>query len=82
MFGFMYVDKLYFLLSLMDILMLYILSAVHSSLKLNELNFSLETTYEFFKALEIKIITNITAPLEVQKAKVIKFSVRGPCLLL
>ncbi len=29
--------------------------------------FSLETTYTFVKALEVKIITNITAPLEVQK---------------
>jgi hypothetical protein len=67
----MYVDKLYFLPSLMNILMLYILSAVHSSLKVNELFFSLETTYEFIKALEIKIIANITAPLEVQKVKVI-----------
>ncbi len=51
--------------------MIYVLSAVHSSLKVNELNFSLETTYTFVKAMEIKIITNITAPLEVQKVKVI-----------
>jgi hypothetical protein len=44
--------------------------------------FSLETTYTFVKALEIKIIRNITAPLEVQKVMGIKSSVWGPFALV